>query len=76
MTISDLTTHRPSHRRRRGAGRAPPPAAALAVGALLSAPTVAPAAAATGSWTTESIAGMSVRLYTPASAATWAPAAR
>jgi poly(3-hydroxybutyrate) depolymerase len=78
MTISDLTTHRhplaggtlAGRTRRRRAIAAALTATALAVGALLSAPTVAPAAAATGSWTTESIAGMSVRLYTPARAAT------
>lgn len=69
MTTPDLTTDHPAHRRRRALAAALT-AAALAVGALLAAPAASPAAAATGSWTTESIAGMSVRLYTPASAAT------
>ncbi|WP_282838169.1 hypothetical protein [Microbacterium flavum] len=49
-------------------------AAALVVGAVAG-PLAAPASAATGSWTTETIAGMSVRLYTPASAPPFPPAA-
>lgn len=55
----------PSFRRRALAAVAA--AAALVVGAVAG-PLAAPASAATGSWTTETIAGMSVRLYTPASA--------
>ncbi len=45
-------------------------AAALAAAGLLAGPLATPATAATGPWTTESIAGMNVRLYTPASAPT------
>lgn len=71
MTIPRHTTHRtlPRPRRRRGLA-AGLTAAALVLGGLLAAPAVAPAAAVAGTWSTESIAGMNIRLYTPASAPT------
>jgi poly(3-hydroxybutyrate) depolymerase len=45
-------------------------AAAVLVSVGLVAASAPPASAASGTWSTETIAGMSVRLYTPATAAT------
>ena len=65
-SLRSRTTPSPSGQRRRSlAGLA---ASFALVGGLLMGGLAAPAAAATGSWSTETIAGMNVRLYTPASA--------
>ena len=65
-SLRSRTTPSPSGQRRRSlAGLA---ASLALVGGLLTGGLAAPAAAATGSWSTETIAGMNVRLYTPASA--------
>lgn len=65
--MTSRTSPLPARRTRRGP-LALLAAAALLVAGLVAGPLAAPATAATGSWSTETIAGMSVRIYTPASA--------
>lgn len=61
-----MTSPTPLSRRRRVAAGLT--VVAALIGGLVAGPLASPATAATGAWTTETIAGMNVRLYTPASA--------